>query len=101
MVKISEPWASMTEEQAETLNESQIRDMIGTVSTPLLDEFRLIVPKMRTSEVVMYIANPKMYMAKLIPGDDLEQYDDEDAGLITAAAALVLGDQLDKRVPIP
>jgi hypothetical protein len=91
----------MSEEEAAKYqhDEDNARRMLAAVSTPELDKLRDGVRTMRTSELVAGLARSDAIMKQVMP--DVWQYSDEDEMLIGAAALIVLGDELDRRVPVP
>jgi hypothetical protein len=103
---LPEPWISMTEAQLAQMKEPEARQMLAAVSTPELSKFRQDVRSLRTSELIMLLTHGGQLAAKVLPPDaeDIRvkrAYDNEEEQLIIAAGAIMLGDEIDRRVPRP
>lgn len=106
MTVIPEPWRSMTEAQLASMKEPEARQMLASISTPELAKLRADVRSFRTSELVVLMAHAGQLAKKVLPPDAADVrtpsvYDSEDEQLIIGAAALVVADEIDRRVPRP
>lgn len=100
-VKLPEPWASMNEEQIRALDEPELRQIFGQVSTPALIAFRQSLRGKRTSSLIAFLSRPDTFMRDLIPEGEYNEYNRADEDLIVGAAALAVGDEIDNRIPRP
>lgn len=78
------------------MTEEQARAYLMSVRSPLLDGLRARVVKMKTSELIAWLANPQI-TSELIAEDSNEQTHE---ALLTAAM-LAIADEVDRRIPIP
>lgn len=90
--------------------EVNAREALAKVHTPKLDELRTAVPKMRTSELLGLIVNAEALIDALggvevlnedDPGPPKFKYTRAEEALIAAAALLALGNEIDRRIPVP
>ena len=99
MIQLPAPWAAMTFEDVEELDEGAAAQLLATISTPRLAAFCAAIPEMRTSALILYMTNHDVTMDKLIPDEVIEEHDGEDVQLIVAAASLALATEIDPPVP--
>lgn len=84
------------------MTEAETREALTKVHAPKLDELRAAIPKMRTSELLGLLLNAEALVDILDDGGaDPFKYTKEQDTLIGAAALLALGDEIDRRIPVP
>ena len=100
-VTLPEPWASMTEEQAHAMTEADARKMFGAVQSPVLTTYRSTARTMQTSELIATLSRPERMLRTLFTDEQRDQMTRDDHELLCGAALLILGDEIDRRVPRP
>lgn len=85
----------------EMITEEQARAYLRALSTPRLDAFRAKIPTLKTSELIGCSIDPG-HVASVVcvtPITAAQPTDDDREALM--AAMLAIGDEIDRRIPIP
>lgn len=93
------PWSLMTNEQVRTLPKEDVRVLLKSIKTPLLDVWRQNVLTKLTSELFVLLMSPGAVLHQIAPGPDQFSPDDED--FLVGAGLLAVSEAIDARMPIP